>query len=125
MSATITRHTDKFSTSPQLGPEDMAEVAALGFRTVINNRPDGEAGPSQPSSESVARAAEAAGLTYAHLPVVSGQITELQARQFAELLALKPGPILAFCRSGARSQNLYQMASGQRTKPSTTGTASA
>ena len=125
MSATITRHTDKFSTAPQLGPEDMAEVAALGFRTVINNRPDGEAGPSQASSEAIARAAESVGLTYVHLPVVSGQITELQARQFAELLALKPGPILAFCRSGARSQNLYQMASGQRTTPSTTGAASA
>ena len=91
MPATITRHTDKFSTAPQLGPEDMAEVAALGFHTVINNHPDGEGGPTQPSSETIARAAEAAGLTYIHLPVISGQITERQARQFAELLALKPG----------------------------------
>lgn len=125
MSAMITRHTDKFSTAPQLGPEDMAEVAALGYKTVINNRPDGEAGPTQPASAAIARAAEAAGMHYVHLPVISGQITEPQARQFAEVLALKPGPILAFCRSGARSQNLYRMASGQRAAPAATGAASA
>jgi uncharacterized protein (TIGR01244 family) len=79
MSANIMRHTDKFSTAPQLGPEAMAEVAALGFRTVINNRPDGEAGPSQASSDDIARAAKAAGLTYVHLPVISGQITECES----------------------------------------------
>ena len=117
MSVPITRHTDKFSTAPQLGPEDMAEVAGLGFKTVINNRPDGEAGPSQASSAEIAKAAEAVGLNYVHLPVVSGQITEGQARQFAEALALRPGPVLAFCRSGARSQNLYRMARGQSSAP--------
>lgn len=125
MLSNIMRHTDKFSTAPQLGPEAMAEVAALGFRTVINNRPDGEAGPSQASSDDIARAAEAAGLTYIHLPVISGQITELQARRFAEVLALKPGPVLAFCRSGARSQNLYRMATGISAAPTTSRTASA
>lgn len=125
MSANITRHTDKFSTAPQLGPEDMAAVAALGFKTVINNRPDGEAGPTQPTSDAIAQAAEAAGMAYVHLPVISGQITELQARQFAEALATRPGPILAFCRSGARSQNLYRMASGQHAAPGTSGAASA
>lgn len=117
MSVPITRHTDKFSTAPQLGPEDMAEVAGLGFKTVINNRPDGEAGPSQASSAEIAKAAEAVGLNYVHLPVISGQITEGQARQFAEALALRPGPVLAFCRSGARSQNLYRMARGQSSAP--------
>lgn len=125
MSANITRHTDKFSTASQLGPDDMAEVAALGFRTVINNRLDGEAGPAQPASEAIARAAETAGLNYVHLPVISGQITEPQARQFAEVLAIKPGPVLAFCRSGARSQTLYQMARGGSAAPRSTDAASA
>jgi uncharacterized protein (TIGR01244 family) len=55
-------------------------------------------------------AAHAAGLNYDYLPVVSGQITEQQARKFAELLATRPAPLLAFCRSGARSQNLKQLA---------------
>jgi len=50
-------------------------------------------------------------LGYEYLPVISGQITEQQARKFAELLATRPAPLLAFFRSGARSQNLNQLAS--------------
>ena len=112
MTANITRHSDKFTTAPQLSPTDMTEVAALGYKTVVNNRPDGEGGADQPTSAVMEAAALAAGLKYEYLPVVSGQITELQARKFAELLATRPGPLLAFCRSGARSQNLHQLARG-------------
>lgn len=82
----------------------------MGFKTVVNNRPDGEGGADQPTSAELAVAAEAAGLRYVYLPVVSGQITEQQARDFAGLLSNAPAPLLAFCRSGARSQNLYQLA---------------
>lgn len=125
MAVTPTRHTDRFGTSPQLMPADMAEVAAQGFRTVINNRPDGEGGPDQPASAALEAAAHAAGLTYVYLPVISGQITEPQARQFAQQLALQPAPVLAFCRSGARSQQLYRMASGQSAAPATGASAAA
>ena len=55
-------------------------------------------------------AAKALGLNYAYLPVVSGQITLEQAQEMARLLETMPGPILAFCRSGARSTNLYMLA---------------
>ena len=47
----------------------MAEAAAAGFRSVVNNRPDFEGGPSQPTSASVEAAAHAAGLDYVWLPV--------------------------------------------------------
>ena len=50
--------------APQLGPEAMAEAAAAGFKSVINNRPDFEGGPDQPTSASVGAAALAAGLQY-------------------------------------------------------------
>ncbi len=113
MAVHLTRHTDTFSTSPQIHPADLQEIAALGFKTVINNRPDGEGGTEQPTSVQIEAAALAAGLRYAYLPVVSGQITEPQARRFAELLAMSPKPVLAFCRSGSRSQNLYRITSGQ------------
>ena len=112
MAANITRHTEQFGTSPQISPADLPEIAAMGFKSVINNRPDGEGGAEQAASSEIAAAAKAAGLQYQHLPVISGQITEAQVKQFAELLATLPGPVLAFCRSGARSQNLYQLAKG-------------
>ncbi len=110
MAAFVTRHTENFATAPQISASDLAEIAAMGFKTVVNNRPDGEGGAEQPINAEIEAAAKAAGLNYAYLPVISGQITEQQARDFAVLLANSPGPLLAFCRSGARSQNLYQLA---------------
>jgi uncharacterized protein (TIGR01244 family) len=48
--------------APQLDPAAMAEVARAGFRSVVNNRPDFEGGPGQPTSAAVEAAARAAGL---------------------------------------------------------------
>jgi uncharacterized protein (TIGR01244 family) len=110
MSLPVTQHSDTFATIGQLMPADMAGVAAMGFQSVINNRPDGEGGPDQPTSAQMAQAAQAAGLTYAYLPVVAGMITADQARSFAQWLGQQPGPVLAFCRSGARSTQLRDMA---------------
>ena len=110
MSLPFTRHSEQFATLGQLMPEDLAEVAAMGYQSVINNRPDGEGGPGQPTSAQMAQAAQAAGLTYAYLPVVPGMITPDQARSFAQWLGQQPGPVLAFCRSGARSTQLREMA---------------
>ena len=36
--------------APQLEPQAMAEAARLGFRSVVNNRPDFEGGPAQPTN---------------------------------------------------------------------------
>ena len=44
---------DDVCVAPQMTPEAMAEVAALGFRSVINNRPDFEHGPDQPTNGSM------------------------------------------------------------------------
>jgi uncharacterized protein (TIGR01244 family) len=96
--------------APQLAPEHMAEVARAGFRSVVNNRPDFEGGPDQPTSAAIAAAAAAAGLEYRHLPVSGGFQTPEQVAAMAALLDELPRPLLAFCRSGARSTNLYMLA---------------
>jgi uncharacterized protein (TIGR01244 family) len=96
--------------APQLTPEAMAEVARAGFRSVVNNRPDFEHGPGQPTSAEIEAAARAAGLEYRFLPVASGFQTPDQIAAFAQLMAELPRPILAFCRSGSRSANLFLQA---------------
>jgi len=96
--------------APQLSPEAMAEVARLGFKSVINNRPDFEHGPDQPSNADIASAAAQAGLSYRYLPVSGGYQTPEEVAEMARLLAELDRPILAFCRSGARSANLYALA---------------
>lgn len=112
MAVNFTRHTDAFATAPQIQPTDLADIAALGFKTVINARPDGEEAGAQPTSAAIEAAAKAAGLHYAHLPVVPGQITPAHGQQFAQLLKNHPEPVLAFCRSGARAVSLHQLATG-------------
>ncbi|MCX2861861.1 TIGR01244 family sulfur transferase [Paucibacter sp. PLA-PC-4] len=99
-----------FCVAPQLEPAAMVEAAAAGFRSVINNRPDFEGGPDQPTSAQVEAAARAAGLEYRHLPVSGAYQSPQEIEQFKQLIDSLPRPILAFCRSGARSSKLYTAA---------------
>jgi uncharacterized protein (TIGR01244 family) len=100
--------------APQLTPEAMAEAARAGFRSVINNRPDFEHGPDQPTNASIEAAARAAGLEYRFLPVNGMFQTPEQIEAFARLLDELPHPVLAFCRSGNRSTSLYAQARSLR-----------
>lgn len=93
--------------APQLDASAMAEAARAGFRSVVNNRPDFEHGPDQPTNAAVAAAAEAAGLAYRFLPVAGGYQSPQEIEAFARMLPSLPRPVLLFCRSGARSTRLY------------------
>ncbi len=101
------------SVAPQLTPEWMAVAAREGFRSIVNNRPDFEGGSEQPTSAAIEAAALAAGLAYRHLPVDGGYQSPQEIAEFARLLAELPRPLLAFCRSGARSTRLYAAAQSQ------------
>lgn len=94
--------------APQLTPEAMAEAARAGFRSVVNNRPDFEGGPDQPTSAAIEAAARAAGLEYRHLPVQGGYQSPEEVAAMAALLEVLPRPLLMFCRSGARSTQLFR-----------------
>jgi uncharacterized protein (TIGR01244 family) len=96
--------------APQLTPEAMSEAARMGFRSVVNNRPDFEHGPNQPTSADIEAAARAAGLAYRFLPVAGGLQTPEQIDAFAALLDELPRPMLVFCRTGTRSTNLFLQA---------------
>jgi len=98
--------------APQLGPESMASVAQAGFKSVVNNRPDFEGGPDQPTHASIEAAAKAAGLVYEFLPVAPNYQSPEEIARFADLLATLPKPVLAFCRTGTRSGKLYRAATG-------------
>lgn len=100
------------SVTAQRHPEDMPALAAAGFRSVINNRPDFEGSPSQPTSAQLEAAARAAGLDYPHRPVPPAGHTPEQARSMARAVDALPQPVLAFCRTGRRSVALYRMGKG-------------
>jgi sulfide:quinone oxidoreductase len=98
-----------FSVSGQLTPEDLSQAATQGFKSVICNRPDGEE-PGQPSAAAIRKEAEALGFSFNYIPVVSGAVTDDDAAKMKVALAQMPSPILAYCRSGARSSQLWEMA---------------
>jgi uncharacterized protein (TIGR01244 family) len=102
------RVTEDFTTAPQISVDDVEEAARQGYRTIINNRPDDEAG-GQPSSREIEAAAKAAGLAYFHVPVVGGP-TPQQVETTQRILEDAPRPVLAFCRSGTRSIVTWSLA---------------
>lgn len=104
----IRRLAPELAVAAQLRVDDLAEVAATGFRTVINNRPDGEE-PGQPAAIEIERAAYAAGLGYHHIPVAPGKLDDRDARRFGAAVR-NEGPVLAFCRTGNRSAKLWARA---------------
>jgi uncharacterized protein (TIGR01244 family) len=100
--------TDCVSVSAQIFPGDVRQLAAMGFKSIINNRPDGEEG-GQPTNSEIQQVANEQGVNYFYLPVISGNITQTQCRAFAQLLRDAPKPILAFCRTGTRCSVLWSM----------------
>ena len=102
--------TDDFSVSPQIECEDVADIAAAGFRSILCNRPDGEEF-GQCAYDAVAEAAEAAGLAVRSVPIVSGMLSEADLAAFRAALDEMPKPILAYCRSGTRCTMLWSMTS--------------
>jgi sulfide:quinone oxidoreductase len=98
---------DDVFVAPQLVESDFAELAAKGFRSVVNNRPDGEA-PDQLPNRGAEAAARHSGLEFRHLPVTYLNVTEdAVVDAFARLRAELPGPILFYCRSGNRCATLW------------------
>ena len=109
--ADIRQVTPLFAVAPQLDETDFEAVAAAGFKSVINNRPDGEA-PGQIPDAAAAKAAAAAGLTYLAIPVTGGPGPDQVDRTIAALGALQE-PVLAYCRSGTRSITTWALAQAQ------------
>lgn len=93
----------------QLFETDLKLVSEQGVKTLINNRPDGEVG-GQPLSADIGAAAEKLGMRYVYFPVVSGRITPEDVEGFGELARDLEKPMLLFCRTGARSTMLWELA---------------
>ena len=110
MEQNIKRIDASFSVAGQIGQSDLHSLAALGFATVMCNRPDHEGGPQQPEHAALQQAAQALGLRFVYLPISTRGATAQDVEQMRALLAQLPTPILAFCRTGNRSSKLYESA---------------
>jgi sulfide:quinone oxidoreductase len=105
--------TPDLAVSPQLTLADLNAAARLGFRTIIDNRPDGEE-PGQPTAAALGARARMLGLHFLHQPVVAGRIGAAEVEAFAAALRSCARPALAFCRTGARSTTLWALSRAGR-----------
>lgn len=108
------RHvTERFSVSPQIGPEQIDAAAADGVTTIICNRPDGE-DPGQPDVAAIAAYAGGRGMDVVHIAVGPAGISREMIDRTNAVLDAAEGSVLAYCRSGTRSINLWALAQAAR-----------
>lgn len=93
----------------QITPDQVQSIADDGFKTIINNRPDGEAA-DQPSSAEIEAAAKQAGLDYKEISFAGNALTQQHVETFADFFNQAKKPVLMFCRTGNRSNGLYEAA---------------
>lgn len=104
----VKRINDHVSVSPQISPEDVKAIKALGFVAIINNRPDGES-PEQPESATIEKAAREAGLAYHFIPLGRDGVSPGMVEQTKQVLEGSTGPVFCYCRSGTRSTTLWAL----------------
>jgi len=93
----------------QLFEQDLQLVAKQGVRSIMNNRFDNES-MRQPLSADLAKRAEELGMTYMHFPIDPGSIASQDVQAFAKACDELERPLLIFCRSGARSTKIWELA---------------
>lgn len=107
----IKQHNKHFSTCEQINPSDIQTAVDQGYTLFINNRPDNEA-EGQPSSQEMAAAVKQAGAKYIHIPI-QRTLPQTDIDAMKQSIQSAQGPVLAFCRTGTRSTNLWIMTLNQ------------
>ncbi|MBM3545449.1 MAG: TIGR01244 family phosphatase [Alphaproteobacteria bacterium] len=97
----------------QLNAADVPQLAEEGFRTIINNRPDGEES-AQPPASVVRDEAKHHDIAYIYQPVSTSAIAAKDVAELERNIASAAKPIVAHCRSGTRTYLMW--ATGQALK---------
>lgn len=93
----------------QIYQHDFQVIAEQGIKSIVNNRPDGEA-MDQPRTADLASIARDLGIKYVDVPVISGAMTRQNVEDFRRISKDLERPMLIFCRTGARSTKLWELA---------------
>ena len=102
------RVTKDFSVSPQITVQDVSDIAAAGFKSIVCNRPDGESLDQTPFAD-IEAAAKAVDLRIVWQPIANGGLVEADGERFREIVADLPKPVLAYCTSGTRCMILWSL----------------
>lgn len=111
--AKIAALTERFSISGQVSADQLADLKARGYTTIISLRPDGET-PDQPSAAQMRDAARSHGMAFAFVPVAPGAIPDSAVAALTEAVAADPGKVLLYCRSGSRAARTWSLVEASR-----------
>lgn len=100
---------DEITVSPQIFADDISEIIAAGFKSIICNRPDGEAF-DQPDYQDIANAAKENGIDIIFQPIIAGTLNINDAQNFSSHLTSLPKPVFTYCRTGTRCITLWAIA---------------
>lgn len=101
--------TDRLTVAGQPDPQAFRDIAAKGFATLVNLRPDGEE-PGQPGNAAERTAAAGAGMAYGFVPVTGPTIGKADVDAFRNVMQRSDGPVYAHCKGGTRALTLYALA---------------
>ena len=102
----IFKLSESLSVAAQITPQNVPNIAAQGFTTVVCNRPDGEV-PDQASMDEIEAACNAAGLLFVRYPVNAMNFPGADLDGLGELFDDPSQSVLAYCRTGTRCANLW------------------
>lgn len=97
---------DRVTVAWQIGPGDVPNIAAAGYKCVMCNRPDGEE-DGQPDWDEIAEACRAHGIEPRYVPQADRNPTEFAINGFTKAMEETQGRVFAFCRTGTRCEILY------------------
>lgn len=103
----ITQLSEDVAVCGQISPSDLEAIAEMGFKTIINNRPNHEVGSDLAHTE-IETKAKSLGLAVHYLPLDMGQApSQTLLEEFKQILDTAEKPVLAYCRSGNRSGQIF------------------
>lgn len=105
MSIQAFQFTDTLSICGQIQADDVAQLAASGFKTIVCMRPDNEE-PNQPSFDAIQQSANAHNIDTVHLPMMGLPYVESHAQRLKQVLD-SDQPVFMYCRSGMRAITLW------------------
>ena len=95
-----------YHVSPQIEPQQIAEIADNGFVKIICNRPDMEVPPFY-SSLVIEDLAKEYSIEFHLIELTHEMMTPATAARQRELFLNCKGPVLAYCASGTRCSLLW------------------
>lgn len=89
---------DKISIGGKLSPEDIDDLKARGFKTIVNLMTPDEMGQAHEERE-----VEDRGLSYASVPVAPNLLDDIAVARFIGAVDSSDGPVAVHCKGGGRA----------------------